>query len=153
MFVRESRLRRPQVQAVSLDAEYDGNMARVSIAETDHGKRRQMQMLLDNHDLSRLLSIPSVNRPIHERLMQDFGVGDPVGPFTTVRSGEFRFPELIVATPILLTTRRNRQSSTRRMKPTTKRRTTTSYTTSNRRTTSRGKSQKKTATSKRHSLS
>ena len=57
---------------INWDADYDGNTTNISFNENTDGKNTHFDISLDNEDLINLLNIPSVNRPIDERLQLDF---------------------------------------------------------------------------------
>jgi hypothetical protein len=57
-----------QLNEISWEAEYDGNIANISLSDGRH----HYDISLDNQDLEGLLNIPSINAPIHNRLEQDF---------------------------------------------------------------------------------
>jgi hypothetical protein len=57
-----------KVNEISWEAEYDGNIANISLSDGRH----HYDISLDNKDLEGLLNIPSINAPIHNRLEQDF---------------------------------------------------------------------------------
>jgi hypothetical protein len=52
--------------------DYDGNLANIALTINDNGKKGNIQMQLNNDDLLNLLNVPSVQKPIDERLMDDF---------------------------------------------------------------------------------
>ena len=52
--------------------DYDGNLANIAVAIDDNGQKEGFQMQLNNDDLLNLLNVPSVQKPIDERLMNDF---------------------------------------------------------------------------------
>lgn len=60
------------VNQINWDADYDGDMANISIDADSNGKSRHFDIKLDNNDLANLLNIPSVNMPIDKRLKMDF---------------------------------------------------------------------------------
>ena len=60
------------ISKVGWDADYDGNLANISLGINHDGKIDQYQIQLDNEDLEQLLSVPSVNRPLDQRLSYDF---------------------------------------------------------------------------------
>jgi hypothetical protein len=62
------------INQIGWNADYDGNMANVSLGINNNGKMGQYQFQLDNQDLEDLLSIPSVNRSLDQRLLRDFSV-------------------------------------------------------------------------------
>lgn len=53
-------------------ADYDGDVANLSINTNTDGKRNHFDISLDNEDLAKILTIPSVNIPIDKRLKMDF---------------------------------------------------------------------------------
>jgi hypothetical protein len=60
------------ISKVGWNANYDGNLANISLGINHDGKIDQYQIQLDNEDLEQLLSVPSVNRPLDQRLTHDF---------------------------------------------------------------------------------
>ena len=54
------------------DADYDGNIANISLDLTNNGKVNHLNLKLDNDDLANILNINSVKMPIHKRLKKDF---------------------------------------------------------------------------------
>ena len=58
---------------IDWDAEYDGKQANISVnlQELD-GDKQHYDIQLDNHDLVKILSMPSVNVPLDKRLLDDF---------------------------------------------------------------------------------
>ena len=54
------------------DADYDGNIANISLNSNNDGKRKQLNITLDNQDLANLFNVPSIAIPIHKRLKMDF---------------------------------------------------------------------------------
>lgn len=57
---------------VNWDADYDGDVANISVDSNTDGKRKQFNISLDNQDLANLLNVPSVDIPIDKRLKMDF---------------------------------------------------------------------------------
>ena len=57
---------------IDWDADYDGNNANISVTATTDGNKQHFDVKLDNEDLANLLSISSVNVPLHKRLKKDF---------------------------------------------------------------------------------
>jgi hypothetical protein len=57
---------------INWDADYDGNIANISVNSNINGKRDRFNITLDNEDLADILNIPSVNMPIDKRLELDF---------------------------------------------------------------------------------
>lgn len=54
------------------DADYDGNIANISVTSNTDGNQKHFNTSLDNHDLATLLNVPSVGMPIDKRLQMDF---------------------------------------------------------------------------------
>ena len=57
---------------INWDADYDGNTANISVTTDTNGLRQHYDATLDNIDLDKLLNIPSVDMPLHKRLVNDF---------------------------------------------------------------------------------
>lgn len=53
-------------------ADYDGDVANVSLDNTENGIHRHYQFSLDNDDLANLLNVETVHAPLHKRLEIDF---------------------------------------------------------------------------------
>lgn len=60
------------ISKVNWDADYDGNVANISVDLLNNGKSQHFDVNLDNDDLAKLLTVPSVNQPLHKRLADDF---------------------------------------------------------------------------------
>jgi hypothetical protein len=60
------------ISKVNWDADYDGNVANISVDLLNNGKKQHFDMKLNNDDLAKLLTVPSVNQPLHKRLADDF---------------------------------------------------------------------------------
>jgi hypothetical protein len=56
---------------INWDADYDGEIANISLDTTSNGMNKHYNIQLDNEDLANLLSVPSVNMPIDKRLKID----------------------------------------------------------------------------------
>jgi len=54
------------------DADYDGDIANISIDTDINGKSKHFDITLDNNDLANILNVESVNIPINKRLETDF---------------------------------------------------------------------------------
>jgi len=63
---------RNTINETNWDADYDGDVANVSLDLTNNGRNKHLDFKLTNDDLANMLSIPSVNQPIHKRLKMDF---------------------------------------------------------------------------------
>jgi hypothetical protein len=73
--IRNNSSRKKGLNAVNelkWDADYDGDVANINLTSNTNGHKKHFDITLDNNDLENILSIPSVNMPIHERLQTDF---------------------------------------------------------------------------------
>ena len=57
---------------IKWDADYNGKHANINVDVQNNGKKNKYRMQLNNKDLAKLLSIPSVNQPLDQRLHNDF---------------------------------------------------------------------------------
>jgi hypothetical protein len=57
---------------INWDADYDGELANLSLTTNTGGIEKHFDVTLDNQDLANMLSTPSINMPIHQRLKMDF---------------------------------------------------------------------------------
>ena len=60
------------------DVDYDGKTADVQLDMTTDGERDKLNIVLDNKDLAKILNVPSVKKPLEERLYEDFLVDQKV---------------------------------------------------------------------------
>jgi len=60
------------VNQLEWDADYDGNVANISVDLINNGKVGHYDVKLDNDDLAKILNVNSVKTPIHKRLKNDF---------------------------------------------------------------------------------
>jgi hypothetical protein len=60
------------VKEMKWDADYDGDIAKVSFDLKNNGKSKHYNIKLDNSDLAKIFNIDSVNLPIDQRLKRDF---------------------------------------------------------------------------------
>lgn len=60
------------VNEVTWDADYNGDVANISINTNDDGKTDHYNFSLDNSDLDNILNVSSVGGPIDARLKNDF---------------------------------------------------------------------------------
>jgi hypothetical protein len=86
--------------------DYDGNLANIAVAIDDNGQKEGFQMQLNNDDLLNLLNVPSVQKPIDERLMNDF----------LQQSSPPVVLENLVSTPSKMKRRKTRKHNIRRSK-------------------------------------
>jgi hypothetical protein len=56
---------------INWDADYDGEIANISLDSISNGHKNHYNIQLDNEDLANLLNIPTVNMPIDKRLKMD----------------------------------------------------------------------------------
>ena len=61
-----------KVNEIKWDADYDGEVANISLDLTNNGNVNHLNLKLDNDDLANILNIHSVKMPIHKRLANDF---------------------------------------------------------------------------------
>lgn len=57
---------------IAWNADYDGKLANLSVDINHNGKKKHLDMKLTNNDLSKLLSIPSIEKPLDKRLLLDY---------------------------------------------------------------------------------
>ena len=60
------------VNETNWDADYDGDVANVSLDLIKNGRNKHLDFKFTNNDLANLLTIPSVRQPIHKRIKMDF---------------------------------------------------------------------------------
>lgn len=61
-----------RISEMNWDADYDGDVANISIDTESNGRTKHFDIKLGNNDLANLLNIQSVNMPINKRLRMDF---------------------------------------------------------------------------------
>jgi len=61
-----------KVNEINWNADYDGEDANIHFTTKTNGRKKTVDIQLDNNDLANLLNIPSVNKPLHKRLKIDF---------------------------------------------------------------------------------
>jgi hypothetical protein len=57
---------------INFDADYDGNVANISLDLQNNGRQKHYDVTLDNEDLANILNVPSINMPLDKRLKRDF---------------------------------------------------------------------------------
>jgi hypothetical protein len=57
---------------INWDADYDGNIANISLDSNTDGNKKHFDITLNNDDLASILNVPSVSMPIDKRLQMDF---------------------------------------------------------------------------------
>lgn len=60
------------INEINWDADYNGEIAKISIDSNSNGESEHFDIKLDNNDLANLLNIQSVNMPIDKRLRRYF---------------------------------------------------------------------------------
>jgi hypothetical protein len=60
------------VNMINFDADYNGDVANISLNTNTDGKRKHFNVTLDNEDLANIMNIQSVDIPIDKRLQMDF---------------------------------------------------------------------------------
>jgi hypothetical protein len=60
------------VNEIGWNANYDGSIANVAMGINNNGQISNYHFQLDNNDLEEMLSVPSVNQTLDQRLMRDF---------------------------------------------------------------------------------
>ena len=64
--------RQTNKQEVEWQSDYDGSYATLDVNVNNNGQHQYWSATLDNHDLQRMLSVPSHSTPLLQRLVQDF---------------------------------------------------------------------------------
>lgn len=54
------------------DADYDGELANINVSSNTNGNKELYNISLDNNDLVKILTMPSINMPLEKRLKMDF---------------------------------------------------------------------------------
>uniref|UniRef100_A0A6C0DUH3 Uncharacterized protein n=1 Tax=viral metagenome TaxID=1070528 RepID=A0A6C0DUH3_9ZZZZ len=57
---------------IKWNAKYDGSLANIKVDVNNDGKRNKYRVQLNNEDLANILSIPTVNQSLEQRLQNDF---------------------------------------------------------------------------------
>lgn len=60
------------------NVDYDGKTADVQLDMTTDGERDKLNIVLDNKDLAKILNVPTVKKPLEERLYDDFLIDQKV---------------------------------------------------------------------------
>ena len=85
---------------INWDADYDGELANISVTSNINGNKKFYDLSLDNDDLVKILTIPSVNMPIDKRLKIDFNKNyqdDNKSDIYNTESLEFEKPKTITS--------------------------------------------------------
>jgi hypothetical protein len=81
---------------IKWDADYNGKYANIKLDVADNGKKNKYRIKLDNKDLANMLNVPSVNRPIDQRLEMDFLKGNDVNPEMQVDLQQIQTPKSFI---------------------------------------------------------
>ena len=60
------------------DVDYDGKLADIQLDMTTDGEKDNINVVLDNKDLAKIFNVPSVKKPLEERLYDDFLIDQKV---------------------------------------------------------------------------
>ena len=60
------------------NVDYDGEMADIQLDMTTDGDRDKINVVLDNKDLAKIFNMPTVKKPLEERLYDDFLIDQKV---------------------------------------------------------------------------
>lgn len=60
------------VNEINWDADYDGEVANISLDLQNNGKHQHYDVKLNNNDLANILNVPTINLPLEKRLKNDF---------------------------------------------------------------------------------
>jgi hypothetical protein len=60
------------ISEINWDADYDGEIAKISLDINDNGIKRHFDTKMNNDEISEIFNIPSINSPIDKRLFNDF---------------------------------------------------------------------------------
>lgn len=60
------------ISEFSWDGDYDGKSADISLLSNINGKKENVNFILNNNQIANLLNVPSINKSIDERLINDF---------------------------------------------------------------------------------
>jgi hypothetical protein len=69
--------KKSHVNLVNWDADFDGDIANISVSSNMDGIKKQFDIQLDKEDLDEILNIPSVEMPLEKRLQLDFQQENP----------------------------------------------------------------------------
>jgi len=83
---------KPETETLKWDSKYDGNEADISISSVSkEGKKGKLHMKIDNDNLAKLFSVPTVEIPIEDRLTSEL---------SSIRSPIFSSPPTPTLTPM-----------------------------------------------------
>lgn len=58
--------------SIDWSGKYNGKVADIHVSVDDNGRKEEMNMKLDNNDLTKLFGFPSINKQLDQRLIDDF---------------------------------------------------------------------------------
>jgi len=79
------------VNQINWDADYNGEMANLNLDVNTNGKKDNFTLQLSKGDLENLLNIPSVEKPLEERLEDDFLIKDDFIPILQYKPQPYLF--------------------------------------------------------------
>lgn len=79
------------VNQINWDADYNGQMANLNLDVNTNGKKDNFTLQLSKGDLENLLNIPSVEKPLEERLEDDFSVMGDFAPILQYKPQPYLF--------------------------------------------------------------
>ncbi len=79
------------VNQINWDADYNGQMANLNLDVNTNGKKDNFTLQLSKGDLENLLNIPSVEKPLEERLEDDFLINDNLAPILQYKPQAYLF--------------------------------------------------------------
>lgn len=86
---------------IKWDADYDGNIANISINSNNNGSHDKVNFSLNNQDLANILNIDTVNIPLEQRLKRDFNKNMKQSPkIYQIEFDNIQKPSLIPITPL-----------------------------------------------------
>jgi hypothetical protein len=79
------------VSQINWDADYNGQIANLNLDVNTNGKKDNFTLQLSKGDLENLLNIPSVEKPLEERLEDDFLINDNIAPILQYKPQAYLF--------------------------------------------------------------
>jgi len=83
------------VNQINWDADYDGQMANLTLDVNTNGKKDNFTLQLSKGDLENLLNIPSVEKPLEDRLEDDFLINDDFIPILQYKPQPYLFRPIV----------------------------------------------------------
>lgn len=79
------------VNQINWDADYNGEVANLNLDVNTNGKKDNFVLQLSKGDLENLLNIPSVEKPLEERLEDDFLINNDFAPILQYKPQPYLF--------------------------------------------------------------